>query len=297
MSLTKIPLYLNPASGSAARVRAQLQSDPRLEIHALSADKMTEAVRKQAEQGASRILVTGGDGTLALAANQLAGTKTALGVIPGGTLNHFAARHGIPSAPEAALELALTGTPQAVDAAYVNERLFINTSSVGAYVHFVQNREQLEKHLSYTLASLLAALRRWLRWRNIHLSLDGHDLKTPLVFIGVHERELSVPSLGQHRPDGKPGLHLITLHTNNRLHTLRLAFNAIMRGIDPLDLDSPMTTRVVQTVELNHRRRKRRAYVALDGELFLLRTPLRYCYAAGVLRVIKAPDRKTGEKT
>ena len=122
-----VPVFINPESGSASGIIDLLRQDQRLTVCALPAADMADAIRKAVDEGATRILVSGGDGTIALASSVLAGTAIALGVIPGGTLNHFAGRLGIPTDPQAAIELALTGQAQPVDVGYVNDQLFINT--------------------------------------------------------------------------------------------------------------------------------------------------------------------------
>ncbi|MEZ5451408.1 MAG: diacylglycerol kinase family protein [Thiothrix sp.] len=283
---SSMPVFINPASGSASQIIDWLQQDQRLQVHAVPALQMADAIGKFVQAGAERILVSGGDGTLALAGNVLAGTATALGVIPGGTLNHFAGRMGIPTDPKTAIELALTGAPQAVDVAYVNDRLFINTSSVGAYVQFVRSRERLEQRMNYHLASLLAGIRRLLRLSSARIQLDDKLIRTPLVFIGVGERELGFPALGQNRPDGENALHLIAIRSHNPWETLKLAFNAILRGIDPLSREGQVEHYTTDTVELYYKRKKRHIHVAVDGELTLMQSPLRYRYAKDGLRVI-----------
>ncbi|EIJ36428.1 diacylglycerol/lipid kinase family protein [Thiothrix nivea] len=282
----KTPVFINPESGSADNIMNLLKQDDRLEIHATSALQMADEIRKFVEAGEERILVSGGDGTLALAGGVLAGTATALGVIPGGTLNHFAGRMGIPVDPKEAVELALSGAPQAVNVAYVNDRLFINTSSVGAYVQFVRTRKHLEQRMNYHLASLLAGIRRLLRLSSARIQLDDQLIRTPLVFIGVGERELGFPSLGKNRPDGENALHLIAIRSHNPWETLKLAFNAMLRGIDPLSREGQVEHYTTDTVELYYRRKKRHIHVAVDGELTLMQSPLRYRYAKDGLRVI-----------
>lgn len=281
-----VPVFINPESGSAAGIMQCLEADKRLQIHALPAGDMADAIRQQVAAGASRILVSGGDGTLALAAGVVAGTETALGVIPGGTLNHFAKRMGIPVEPQAALELALDGEPRPVDVGYVNGRLFLNTSSVGEYVHFVRTRERLERYMSYHLASVLAGIRRLWRWRNAKLVLDGTVLRTPLVFIGVGERELAFPALGSACEDGADGLHLVSLHTDGLLPTFKLAFNIMLKGADPMSRTQQLDSRVIHGLELAYRRKRRGILVATDGELALLDSPLEYRYAHDALQVV-----------
>src|SRR6476646_10555270 len=49
-----------------------------------------------AERGDELLVVGGGDGTVSAAASAMVGTSTALGIIPLGTLNHFARDLHIP---------------------------------------------------------------------------------------------------------------------------------------------------------------------------------------------------------
>ena len=53
--------------------------------------------RAIAKRGDELLVVGGGDGTISAAASALAGSKTALGILPLGTLNHFARDLGIPT--------------------------------------------------------------------------------------------------------------------------------------------------------------------------------------------------------
>lgn len=281
-----VPVFINPESGSASGIIDLLRQDQRLTVCALPAADMADAIRKAVDEGATRILVSGGDGTIALASSVLAGTAIALGVIPGGTLNHFAGRLGIPTDPQAAIELALTGQAQPVDVGYVNDQLFINTSSVGAYVRFVRTRDYLERRMNYQLASLLAGLRRLLRLRSARIQLDGNTIRTPLVFVGIGERKLSFPNVGQTHAEGQNGLHLLAVKTENWRETLKLAFNILMRGRDPLEQAQTLEDRVINTLVLDYRRKRHRIHVAIDGELVFLKPPLHYRFAAGGLLVI-----------
>ncbi len=282
----RLPVFLNSASGSADRVIAVLDGDTRFALHCLPPKQMASAIDQEVEQGAPRVLVCGGDGTLALAAGRLAGTKTALAVLPGGTLNHFAARVGIPTGAKAALELALTGQPRPVAAGYVNDRLFLNTSSVGAYVYFVRTRNNLERQMDYHTASLLAGLRRLVRFRSARLNVNGNIMKSPLVFVGVDERELRFPILGQQKSDGEAGLHIIVVKSRSRLDTLKIACKAFFSGVDPLEQANEVEALLLENLELSYQQKKRQMTVALDGELASLTAPLQYRFAPEALSVI-----------
>jgi diacylglycerol kinase family enzyme len=92
----RVQAFVNRGAGSAARVLEALEADPRCEIRVMPADRIGPAVAEEAARGTPAVLVAGGDGTLAAAAGAVAGSRTLLGVIPAGTLNHFAHDHGLP---------------------------------------------------------------------------------------------------------------------------------------------------------------------------------------------------------
>lgn len=281
-----IPAFLNPHSGSAAAIRDLLAGDRRFSVQELPADQLRRVLIELRGTGTARVLVAGGDGTVALAAGVLAGSGVALAVLPGGTLNHFAQRIGVPEDLRAALELAVSGDVRPVDVGYVNQRLFLNTSSVGSYARFVRLRERLERSTNYRVASVLAGLRVLLRLQSIYLELQGQALRTPLVFIGVQERETLLPALGGCKPGGRRGLHTVVVHRDTRLGVLGLALKALWRGVDGLAQDGRLESLVLERFEL--RSRHRRVFVATDGEIERLTSPLAYRFAADALRVVGA---------
>lgn len=287
VSIKKIPIFVNPHSGSAQRLIPILKRYREVAIQPISPSTLPELVQAEIAAGEDRVIVCGGDGTLSLAAQHLAGTPSALAIIPGGTLNHFATYLGIPTDPHQALALALKSNHfAAVDVGYVNKRLFLNTSSVGSYVRFVRTRDYLERYMSYLPASILAGGRRLLRLRSSRLFFNTVKIRTPLAFIGVRERELSFPSLGKELEQGQHGLHVIIVKVETRWEMIRLAFNAIIRGISPLQKAKQLESRIVEQIEIDNHHRKRGIYVALDGELTLQKTPLQYSYVKDALRVV-----------
>lgn len=284
-----VPVYFNPASGSSGKVLERIRNDTRITMEAVSAVKLAEMMKRAVEQGDKRVLVSGGDGTIALAASHLAGKATELAVIPSGTLNHFAQRAGIPTHPLEALEVALHGKARSMDTGYVNDRLFINTSSVGAYPAFIRSRKYLQNRMPYFPASIIAGIRRLLKFRLIHVSMSGTLMKTPLVFIGVGERELRLPTLGQVKKQGQKGLHLIAADCGNSMDACRLVINSLFFGLDPLQKGMRIKNQLVDAIELNFHHHRSRIHVALDGESVWLRAPLRYLFAPGEIMVATPP--------
>lgn len=284
-----MPVYYNPDAGSSEKVLELIRSDLRIQLEAVSPAEMVKKIKRDVAHKVKRVVVSGGDGTIALAASQLTAKTTELGVIPSGTLNHFAQRTGIVTDVEDALNVALLGNAQPVDVGYVNDSLFINTSSVGAYPTFVRGRNYLENRMHYFPASIIAGIHRLLKFRPIRVSLADKELRTPLVFIGVGERELGFPTLGQVKADGRRRLHFIAVDCKNKMQVFLLVIQSIFGGVDPIKKQMSVENKLVNDIELNFRHSKRRVIVALDGELKRLRAPLRYRFAAGEI-LVALPD-------
>ena len=106
-------------------------------------------------------------------AGKLAGTDTALGVLPMGTLNHFAKDVGIPLNLAAAVRSLFTGQVTKVDVGEVNGRVFVNNSGVGFYPHFVRQREEQERHGHIKRVAFMLALRSVVR-RYFRLRMKAH---------------------------------------------------------------------------------------------------------------------------
>lgn len=283
----QLPLFINPTAGSAPALLEQLRQDQRLMIHEVKPADLAQALKAEIAAGTPRVLICGGDGTLALAAASLVGTQTAMVVVAGGTLNHFAHNWGLPIEVDAAVELAFT-SPQvtAVDVAYVNQDLFLNTSSVGAYVHFVRIRELYETKMSYRLASLRAGFKSLLRLRSSRLYVNGVKIRSPLIFVGVRERDLSLSGLGAAHLQSQNMLHVLILKTTTYGSIAKLIFNVMFRGLEPVTKSDKVDSRLVDKILVSNNRTKQSMYVALDGELTLQTTPLEYRYVANALRVV-----------
>ena len=96
-------------------------------------DSIQQTIEQAVRDGARVIVVGGGDGTLSTAASALAGSEATLGVLPLGTLNHFAKDQQIPLDLPGAVRTIVAGHVHRVDVGDVNGHTFINNSSVGLY--------------------------------------------------------------------------------------------------------------------------------------------------------------------
>jgi len=281
-----IPAFVNPLAGNAETARAALKAVGGFDIREVQPDMLAAKVRAAIHDGARRVLVAGGDGSIASAATSLTGTGAELAILPCGTLNHLAKDLGLPLDLEAAARVARDGDAVAIDAATVNDRLFLNTSSVGAYVTFVRARERLEKRLGYHIASFVAGVRLLfaLPIFRVKLQVEGiaREYLTPLVFIGVGERELRLPALGARIPDGRTGLHVMVIRQRSGARTLALAFAAAARGVEGVAGTPGLDSFLVDSCRIEPRTHR----ASVDGELVGVDPPLEYKYIPGCLQVI-----------
>ncbi len=274
------------ASGTAEAAQQALGENDTFEVHAVQPDEIADTVRQLVDDGARRILVAGGDGTIGTAAAVLVDHPAELVVLPGGTLNHFARDLGISTDAAEALRLD-DQSCRGVDVGMVNGHLFLNTSSVGAYVRFVSARERLEKRFGYRVASALAAFRILFDFRRIGVELEVDGVKriyrTPLVFIGVGERELQLPMLGSRVKDGRRGLHVMIVRGNSAARMLAIGLAAVARGVEHVARTPELESVIVDRCRIDLRHA---AHVAVDGELLRLEPPLEFELRRDALQVV-----------
>ena len=259
-----------------------------VDAYELPSEALPGRTEQLARSGIRRVAVAGGDGTIAAAAGVTARLSIELGILPGGTLNHLADDLGIPESLDEALHVAMHAEARTVDAASVNGQLFLNTSSVGTYVTFVRIRDRLERYLGYRLSSVAAAIRLLVRPYafTVEVEIEGKmrfDI-TPLVFIGVGERELKLPTLGGRARDGRRGLHLMIVRGRSRARFAALAFAAAARGTRWAARSPTLDAFLVNQFTI--RLRRPRAIVATDGELHTMTAPLEYRWMSDAVRIV-----------
>ena len=91
----------------------------------------TSLAADAATRGAPLLFVCGGDGTINEAVNGLAGSETALAVIPAGTVNLWAREVGLLAKPEEAVRLAVDGVRRRIDLGRVGDRHFLLMAGFG----------------------------------------------------------------------------------------------------------------------------------------------------------------------
>lgn len=201
-----VRLVVNPAShsGQGAKVlRWVTWAMPKVEVVELSPDDDIAAVMARAAADCEVLGVAGGDGTVGAAAVAAMEAGVPLAVFPAGTFNHFA--KDIPAFPlELAIQAVRKGDAARVDVAYLNDQLFLNTASFGAYTEFVTIREKYEHRVGKPAAALYAAVRTMRNNKAIRLRVDDRTSLVNLAFIGNGSYQPSgfAPSFREDMDDG-----------------------------------------------------------------------------------------------
>jgi len=290
---TKLQAFLNAKCGNAEKAREAL-TKAGFDLDEVDPKDLESRIKQAIDAGTKRILVAGGDGTIATAAALVAKTGIELAILPGGTLNHFARDHNIPTDLEEAARIASEGIVVGADIGYVNGCVFLNTSSIGAYVTFVRDRERFEKHVGYTLASVGAFFKTLHQIRTFTVTLENESGKrsyrASLVFIGVGERELKMPVLGSRVKNGKRGLHVMVVQGRAGARLFNVGLAAIAKGTKEAGKLPEFNDFVVTggRIDLN----RPGTTLGLDGELKRLNTPLDYRIERDALKLVVAPPEK-----
>jgi len=237
---------------------------------------LTGAARAAAAGGADVVVMAGGDGTMSAGAAALAGGDCPMGVLPLGTLNHFARDLGIPQDLEGALAVVASGTVRRVDVGEANGHVFLNNASIGLYPHTVKAREKQQdergtgKWLAMCRAGL-ATLRRFPVVRvTLNLPTGAARVTTPLVFIGNNRYEMSLLSLGKREALDGGELWLYVASHRGRAGFVSLALRAVIGRLDQARDFLGVALPEVTIVD-----RRRTIPIAFDGEVCEVDSPLR----------------------
>jgi diacylglycerol kinase family enzyme len=292
--VTDVAVILNPHAGRGPDEERQRELTELFASHGREAsvhvpdegEDVTARARALAQAGCRLLVASGGDGTVSAVASALVGGDIPLGVLPTGTLNHFAKDLGVPLDLPDAVRVAARGVVRKVDVGEVNGRYFLNNSSMGVYPRIVELRERyrsggVSKWVAALWAFLAVMRRRPFVAVRIHVNDETVVRRTPFVFIGNNEYKME-GLRGVHRESLTGGhLAVYVMHATRRASLLLLAGEVLTRGVDQVqELDLFKVT--AATIET----RRPRIRVALDGELAVLEFPLEYRSHPAALRVM-----------
>lgn len=294
--MARVPVLLNRGGGAIAAdgeirekvVRAFRREGVRVEVQMVAGGDCALRCRAIAERRDPLVIVGGGDGTVSAAASALVGTDTRLGILPLGTLNHFARDLGIPTDLDEAAKLIASGAERSVDVGEMNERLFINNSAIGLYPLMIVDRDLQRKRLgrSKRLAMLLASLRTLVRFNHYRLTLTVNAeragrVDTPLLFVGNNDYRIDIGAPGKRERLDAGELCVLVMRKKTRRGMIAASIRALLNRSRSDDL-----VRIDDVAKLRVASHRSRLAVSLDGEVVRAEPPLDYRIRRKALRVI-----------
>lgn len=298
----RICCILNSHSGTASSAPRALIAEM-FSKHGITPDILEpedpssiSALAKDAvRQGYDIIVAGGGDGTVNAVASAIVGLgPQRLGVLPMGTLNHFARDLGIPFELKDAVANIAAANERTVDVGEVNGHIFVNNSSLGLYPAIVRLRESLRRSgIGKFPAAIWASLRIIIRFRHLRLELHNEHgsplhLTTTMLFVGNNAYEMTMNELGRRRSIDNGALWVV-MPMAAALWALLISLLFILAG-----RETKKDVLTYNTPELIVASRRHSINVAMDGEVLRLQSPLTYRILAKSLRVVV--PAATGEK-
>jgi diacylglycerol kinase family enzyme len=303
--LTPIPVLVNAQSGPEGTRTDQAAIEAAFARHGLTAqigllepgEDIAARVDELLAGGPSCIVAGGGDGTISAVASQVLDSDTVLGVLPLGTLNHFARDLDIPFALDAAVAVIAADHVVRVDVGQVDDAVFLNNSSMGLYARVVSEREHARKHLGLGKWPAMARA-TWHALRDpatfqVVVCVDGQDLqrRTPCIFVGNNAYVLEGFGIGERTRLDAGLLCLYVLRPKSTLGLLWLGVRALSGvGSHAEDFDA------FQTADFRIESQRRTIDVAMDGEVRPLTTPVHYRIRPRALRVLVPVDAPVADR-
>jgi diacylglycerol kinase family enzyme len=294
--ISSITVIINRGSGAndneeVARSLQELfaTSGVKAQVSIAHSGSAIDELAKSAARGDSQVIAAGGgDGTINAVASAIIarGSNKILGVLPLGTLNHFAQDLRIPLIVEEAVRVIVAGHVTRVDVGEVNGRIFLNNSSLGLYPIIVRERVKQQRlgHGKWP-AFVWAALTVFRRYPflDLRLSVAGKviNCRTPFVFVGNNQYEMEGFQIGRRERLDAAELSLYITNRTGRLGLVRLGLRALLRR-----LRSEKDFLAMSTEEVKIKTHRSHLRVAFDGEIDILETPLHYRVRPGALRVL-----------
>jgi len=285
-------LIINPRSGGGKARRFDLATQARVRgiepIVLRPGDDLRQLAQNAIARGAEVVGMAGGDGSQALVATVASEHDVAHVCVPAGTRNHFALDLGLDRDDVVgALDAYGEGLERRIDLARVNDRVFVNNASLGAYAIVVQSEAYRDAKLQTWTNMLPDLIGPGAAPIDLRFTAgDGRSFSdAPLVLVSNNPYQLTHMSGAGTREridTGTLGIVAARIHSAtdvSKLVALELVgqaarFAGIVSWAAPefdVRSDAPVA-------------------VGLDGEALMMEAPLHFASLPGALRVRVPPD-------
>lgn len=299
-----IPVFVNAGGGAAKAkgdalreelIAAFAEVGATIDLQLLEGDCLQQAIAARA--GVPLVVVGGGDGTLGCAAQAILDhsggeDRATLGILPLGTLNHFAKELGIPASLKEAAAVIVAGRSRRVDLGRVNGRVFLNNASIGLYPLMVREREaKQERGLPKWLAAVPAAREALRKLPTLRLRLDlpdgAREVATPMLFVGNNRYSLELGKVGARASLTEGVMSVFAVSKRSRMGLVGFALRVLLGQADSArDFDE-----VVETSRFSVDDGGSDRQIGIDGEVAELDMPLEFEILPRALAVVVPSDR------
>ena len=193
----RIRVLWNPASGRKGGLPTNRASrESLLELMArhdlgdelretASEEEATEAARDAVAKAYEVVVAAGGDGSIGLVGRQLIGTRSALGILPLGSIMNIPRMIGLPRDLGEAAQVLRAGHVRTIDLGQVGETIFFEAGSVGMHAAISRDIAKVDEgDYGAILRSIMAAFRYRPSRMTIELD-DGRDIETRALLVVV----------------------------------------------------------------------------------------------------------------
>ncbi|XVQ11545.1 diacylglycerol/lipid kinase family protein [Spirillospora sp. CA-255316] len=245
---------------------------------------VAQLARKAVADGADLLGVAGGDGTQALVAGVAAEHGLPFMVIPAGTRNHLAMDLGLDrDDPSRCLDALTDGVEIRVDLGFIEDRVFVNNASFGAYAAVVQSPAYRDDKVRTSLQTLPDLLTHHSGPRLIVHAANAVIEGPQAVLISNNPYQMGDPAgLGRRERLDAGVLGILGVNVDNAAQAAGMLRGQHARGLTALtagqaviDADAPQVP------------------VGVDGEALTLPTPVICRIQPGALRV-RVPRHRSG---
>lgn len=205
MAADDVVFLVNPAAGNGATGQRWAELSQQAAAAGLRGDALLseapghlgELAQRAVSDGARRLVVVGGDGTVNEAVNGVlaaGGAPVELAVVPRGTGDDFARSLGIPTRPEEAFRVAATGALRTIDvgrARYqdwngsAGERFFVNFAGAGISGAIARRGAATSRRMGAKPAYLWATVAVFLRWKSVPMEVELDESMRSAVLYEV----------------------------------------------------------------------------------------------------------------
>lgn len=270
------------------RIVDEALTRPDLDVDVVVAEgsAMMAAIGAAQRDGYDTVVVGAGDGTVSYAASVFANTDVTLGVLPLGTMNLLAYDIGLPRDLMGALGALHDARPMRVDLGTLNGRPFHGVSGVGFFSQMAMAREQLREKHGRLLGWFMALGRAAFRSGRLSLEVEVAGAREPIDAYAalVTVNAFDAPGWHRSRLDGGQ-LEVLVAEDRGTLARIRTGAEVLVDAWRGAPGIHAFTARRV-TIHA----RRRRAWVATDGEVTRESLPLRYALAPAALSLLVPPS-------